>query len=211
MDCARRPYWVHNDLLPYVLATHSTVCRSYRPYHSHQPYGLTGPHAESPHTVTKIALIDDGPKGGYPAMPSGAAGALHVHSHHESACTGGFAHHEYVRDCEFVSCPELMQDLGIPVWSPQSALSSRDEEMMKGTAEQTAPAARYARLKTVTGLPVPPASGAKPANSTSRLCFVNVRGAGIAEAAQRAPQTEARSTADPEEAAGAVASEVTRP
>lgn len=131
--------------------------------------------------MTKIAVIDDGPKSDYAAMLPEAAGALHVYSHHELAGTEGFAPYEYVRDREFVPYPELMtgrsaaadgsfihvitdneydlertarirQDLGIPGRSPQSALSLRDKEMTKRTAEQTVPAALYARLETVTDL-----------------------------------------------------------
>ncbi|MCY0931109.1 hypothetical protein OTB20_33990 [Streptomyces sp. H27-H1] len=131
--------------------------------------------------MTKIAVIDDGPKSDYAAMLPELAGEPHVYGHHELAGTEGFAPYEHVRDCEFVSYPEPMtgcsaaadgsfthritdneydlertarirQDLGNPGRSPQSALSLRDKEMMKRTTEQTAPAARYARLETVSDL-----------------------------------------------------------
>ncbi|MFD3776395.1 acetyl-CoA carboxylase biotin carboxylase subunit family protein [Streptomyces sp. NPDC058612] len=131
--------------------------------------------------MTKIAVIDDGPKSDCAAMLPEVAGAPHVYGHHELAGTEGFAPYEYVRDCEFVPYPEpmtgrsaaadgsfthlitdneydlkrtarLRQDLGNPGRSPQSALSLRDKEMVKRTTEQTVPAARYARPETVTDL-----------------------------------------------------------
>ncbi|MFI5527853.1 acetyl-CoA carboxylase biotin carboxylase subunit family protein [Kitasatospora sp. NPDC051853] len=130
--------------------------------------------------MTKIAVINYGPKSDYAAMLPEVAGALHVYSHHELAGTEGFAHYEYVPDCEFVPYPELMirrsagdapfthvitdneydleraarirRDLGIPGQSPESALSFRDKEVMKRTAGKTVPVARHARLETVTDL-----------------------------------------------------------
>lgn len=130
--------------------------------------------------MTEVAVINYGPQHDYATMLPELAGALHVYSHNELKHTEGFAHYEYVRDCEFVPYAELRirraaretpfthlitdneydleraarirEDLGIPGQSAASALSFRDKAVMKEVAGGTVPTARFARLDTIVDL-----------------------------------------------------------
>jgi hypothetical protein len=130
--------------------------------------------------MTRVAVINYGPKNDYAAMLPDIADTLHVFTHNELENTGSFARYEYVPDCEFVPYPELRirqlaadeefthlitdneydleraarirEDLGIPGQSTESALSFRDKVVMKEVAGRTVPTPAFARLHTITDL-----------------------------------------------------------
>ncbi|WP_217240266.1 acetyl-CoA carboxylase biotin carboxylase subunit family protein [Streptomyces sp. AC555_RSS877] len=130
--------------------------------------------------MTRVAVINYGPKSDYAAMLPELADTLHVFTHNELHNTDAFARYEHVPDCEFVPYPELRirqlaaekpfthlitdneydlervarirEDLGIPGQSAASALSFRDKVVMKEVASRTVPTAAFARLETITDL-----------------------------------------------------------
>ncbi|MEU0740742.1 hypothetical protein [Streptomyces sp. NPDC006134] len=127
-----------------------------------------------------VAVINYGPRNDYAAMLPELAGSLRVYTHNDLRNTQGYAHYEYVPDCEFVPYAELMirraaretpfthlitdneydleraarirADLGIPGQSAASARSFRDKAVMKEDASRTVRTARFTRLETIVDL-----------------------------------------------------------
>lgn len=130
--------------------------------------------------MVNVAVVNYGRLNDYAAMLPELTGGLHVFSHHELERTSGFAHYEYVPDCEFVPYAELRlrelardrvfdhvitdneydlervarlrTHLGVPGQSPESALSFRDKVVMKEVAGKRVRTPRFAGLGTFADL-----------------------------------------------------------